>query len=46
MHGATGVADDLIVSHYFKRLTMIDLRLGDVDFHLARFSETLSGPAG
>src|ERR1700688_312878 len=42
MHGAMGVVDDLIVSHYFKRLTMIDLSLGDVDFHLARFSDTLA----
>jgi alkylation response protein AidB-like acyl-CoA dehydrogenase len=41
MHGAMGVVDDIIVSHYFKRLTMIDMSLGDVDFHLARFSETL-----
>jgi alkylation response protein AidB-like acyl-CoA dehydrogenase len=41
MHGAMGVVDDLIVSHYFKRLTMIDMSFGNVDFHLARFSETL-----
>ena len=41
MHGAMGVVDDLIVSHYFKRLTMIDLTLGDTDFHLARFSRLL-----
>jgi alkylation response protein AidB-like acyl-CoA dehydrogenase len=41
LHGAMGVVDDLIVSHYFKRLTMIDLSLGDTDFHLARFSDTL-----
>jgi hypothetical protein len=41
MHGAMGVVDDLIVSHYFKRLTMIDLSLGDVDFHLAGFSDLL-----
>jgi len=27
------------VSHYFKRLTMIDFSLGDVDYHLARFSD-------
>ena len=39
MHGAMGVVDDYIVSHYFKRLTMIDLSLGDTDFHLARFSD-------
>jgi alkylation response protein AidB-like acyl-CoA dehydrogenase len=41
MHGGMGVVDELIVSHYFKRLTMIDLSLGDADFHLANFSETL-----
>jgi alkylation response protein AidB-like acyl-CoA dehydrogenase len=41
LHGAMGVVDDVIVSHYFKRLTMIDMSLGDVDFHLARFSEML-----
>jgi alkylation response protein AidB-like acyl-CoA dehydrogenase len=41
MHGGMGVVDELIVSHYFKRLTMIDLSLGDADHHLASFSETL-----
>ncbi|HME40866.1 MAG TPA: acyl-CoA dehydrogenase family protein [Steroidobacteraceae bacterium] len=38
LHGAMGVVDELIVSHYFKRLTMIDLSLGNTDFHLERFS--------
>jgi alkylation response protein AidB-like acyl-CoA dehydrogenase len=42
MHGAMGVVDDVIVSHYFKRLTMIDMSLGDVDHHLARFSDMLT----
>jgi alkylation response protein AidB-like acyl-CoA dehydrogenase len=41
MHGAMGVVDDFIVSHYFKRLTMIDLSLGDTDHHLGRFSDML-----
>jgi alkylation response protein AidB-like acyl-CoA dehydrogenase len=41
MHGGMGVVDELIVSHYFKRLTMIDLTFGDADYHLASFSETL-----
>jgi alkylation response protein AidB-like acyl-CoA dehydrogenase len=45
MHGGMGVVDELIVSHYFKRLTMIDLSLGDADYHLASFSETLRPPA-
>ncbi len=41
MHGGMGVVDDLIVSHYFKRLTMIDLAFGDADFQLGYFSDTL-----
>jgi alkylation response protein AidB-like acyl-CoA dehydrogenase len=45
LHGAMGVVDEHIVSHYFKRLTMIDLSLGDADFHLARFSDTLRSGA-
>jgi alkylation response protein AidB-like acyl-CoA dehydrogenase len=43
LHGAMGVVDDVIVSHYFKRLTMIELTLGDTDFHLGRFSSALVG---
>ena len=45
LHGGMGVVDELNVSHYFKRLTMIDLTFGDADYHLARFSDTLR-PAG
>jgi alkylation response protein AidB-like acyl-CoA dehydrogenase len=41
LHGAMGVVDDVIVSHYFKRLTMIELTFGDTDFHLGRFSSSL-----
>jgi len=40
LHGAIGIVDELIVSHYFKRLTMIDLTFGDADFHLARYSDS------
>jgi alkylation response protein AidB-like acyl-CoA dehydrogenase len=39
MHGAMGVVDDFMVSHYFKRLTMIDMSFGDAGHHLARFSD-------
>jgi alkylation response protein AidB-like acyl-CoA dehydrogenase len=46
LHGAMGVVDDLIVSHYFKRLTMIDMTLGDADFHLARFSDASAADTG
>jgi alkylation response protein AidB-like acyl-CoA dehydrogenase len=41
LHGGMGLVDELIVSHYFKRLTMINMSLGDADYHLARFSSTL-----
>lgn len=46
LHGAMGVVDDHIVSHYFKRLTIIDLTLGDADFHLGRFSDLLRPSLG
>jgi alkylation response protein AidB-like acyl-CoA dehydrogenase len=41
LHGGMGVVDEHIVSHYFKRLTMIDITFGDADYHLGRFSDTL-----
>src|SRR5471032_184243 len=37
LHGGMGVTDELPAAHHFKRLTMIDLTLGDVDHHLERF---------
>ncbi len=40
MHGGMGVVDDLIVSHYFKRLTMIERTFGDADYHLGRFADS------
>jgi alkylation response protein AidB-like acyl-CoA dehydrogenase len=39
LHGAMGIVDEHIVSHYFKRLTSIDLTFGDADYHLARYSD-------
>jgi alkylation response protein AidB-like acyl-CoA dehydrogenase len=41
LHGGMGIVDELMVSHYFKRLTMIDLTLGDADYHLAKYSDGL-----
>ena len=38
LHGGMGVTDELPASHYFKRLSMIELTLGDSDHHLARFA--------
>ena len=37
LHGGMGMTDELVVGHWFKRLTIIDALLGDQDHHLARF---------
>jgi len=37
LHGGMGMSDELIVSHWFKRLAMIELTFGDTDTHLQRF---------
>ena len=39
LHGGMGMTDELRVGHYFKRLTMIDTQLGNVDFHLKRYAD-------
>ena len=46
LHGGMGVTDELIVGHWFKRLTMINTLFGDADHHLGAFSDMLlSEPA-
>ena len=37
LHGGMGVTNELPAAHHFKRLTMIEVTLGDTDHHLARF---------
>jgi alkylation response protein AidB-like acyl-CoA dehydrogenase len=37
IHGGMGMTDELHVGHYFKRLTTIELSLGDTEHHLERF---------
>jgi alkylation response protein AidB-like acyl-CoA dehydrogenase len=36
LHGGMGMADELDVSHSFRRITAAELTLGDTDFHLER----------
>ena len=36
-HGGMGVTDEMRVSHYFKRTTMIDSQFGNVDHHIKRY---------
>lgn len=37
MHGGIGMTGEYALSHYARRLTMIDHQFGDVDHHLERF---------
>ena len=39
MHGGMGMTDEAAISHYAKRLVMIDHWLGDADHCLARFAD-------
>ncbi len=36
LHGGMGMTDELAVSHYFRRATVIESEFGSADFHLAR----------
>jgi alkylation response protein AidB-like acyl-CoA dehydrogenase len=38
LHGGMGVTNELPAAHWFKRLSIIETTLGDVDHHLARFA--------
>ena len=42
LHGGMGVTDELIISHYFKRLMVIEMEFGSTDHHLQKFAATLS----
>jgi alkylation response protein AidB-like acyl-CoA dehydrogenase len=37
LHGGIGMSEEYSVGHFFKRISMIELELGDVDFHLRRY---------
>jgi alkylation response protein AidB-like acyl-CoA dehydrogenase len=39
LHGGIGMAHETPVSHYFRRLTMNGMQLGDGAFHLRRYAE-------
>jgi alkylation response protein AidB-like acyl-CoA dehydrogenase len=38
LHGGMGMTDELIVSHWFKRLTAAEVMFGDSDAHLQRYA--------
>ncbi|MGJ5080787.1 pimeloyl-CoA dehydrogenase small subunit [Bradyrhizobium sp. HKCCYLS3013] len=39
LHGGIGMTMEAKIGHYFKRLTMIEMTLGDTDYHMRRVSE-------
>lgn len=39
IHGGMGMTDELNVGYYFKRVTAVDALLGNVDYHLARYTQ-------
>jgi alkylation response protein AidB-like acyl-CoA dehydrogenase len=46
LHGGIGVTDEYIASHCFKRLTQIELSLGDSLHHLGQVSAQMQETAG
>lgn len=46
LHGGIGVTDEYIVSHCFKRLTQMEMTLGDTLHHLGVLSEGMQDTAG
>ena len=38
LHGGMGMTEEYVIGHYYKRLTMIESRVGNVDYHLKRFA--------
>ncbi len=46
LHGGMGVTDEMLVSHCFKRLTQIEMTLGDTLHHLGVVSDNMQETAG
>jgi alkylation response protein AidB-like acyl-CoA dehydrogenase len=46
LHGGIGVTDELIVSHYFKKLTQLELSYGDTLHALGELSACMQDTAG
>lgn len=46
LHGGIGVTDEYVASHYFKRLTMLEMAWGDTMHHLGEVSARMQDTAG
>jgi alkylation response protein AidB-like acyl-CoA dehydrogenase len=43
LHGGIGMSEEYMIGHYFKRMSMLELALGDADYHLRRLIAEGSG---
>ncbi len=46
LHGGIGVTDEYIVSHYFRKLTQLEMTFGDTLHHLGEVSARMQDTAG
>lgn len=46
LHGGIGVTEELIISHYYRRLYVIARQFGDGDLHVGRFAGAVDRLAG
>jgi len=46
LHGGIGVTDEYIVSHYFRKLTQLEMTFGDTLHHLGDVSDRMQDSAG
>jgi hypothetical protein len=46
LHGGIGMTDEYVVSHYFKRLTQMEMLFGDTLHHLGEVSGRMQDGAG
>ena len=46
LHGGIGVTDEYVGSHYFKRLTMIELAFGDSNYQIGEVAARMQDTAG
>jgi alkylation response protein AidB-like acyl-CoA dehydrogenase len=46
LHGGIGVTDEYVGSHYFKRLTALEMAWGDTFHHMGEVSARMQDTAG
>ena len=46
LHGGLGVTDEYIISHYFRKLTQLEMSFGDTMHHLGEVADRMQDTAG